>query len=150
VPARLIEEFQLAAETDRKVQDSAAVSAVASQVAKVFMVETPILFSTNFPLAWTPSEAPGHEPSPRRIEKGRTSSSPRKSQRSRRTLRRHPHPTKEKQIARGDLQTRYKCFRTASNEITMAFDHLPRNNSAELGRALIRFAHHRRQHTTSP
>jgi len=130
----LIEEFQLGSEVDRKVQDLSGGFRRRVQVAKVFMVDTPVLFLDEFSTGMDPilkrqvmnssacrsREGKNHHPN---------YASP---QRSRRPLRRHPHHQQGKTDSRaGDLNT-LKLLSHGVYEITLAFDHLPENIQAEI------------------
>ena len=130
---RLIDEFQLTAETDRKVQDLSGGFRRRVQVAKVFMVETPILFLDEF--------STGMDPILKRqvmsllraeVEKGRTIIL------TTQILSEVEELcddiliiNKGKQIARGDLNA-LKMLSHSVYEITMAFDRLPESIEAEL------------------
>ncbi len=129
----LIVEFQLGPEVDRKVQDLSGGFRRRVQVAKVFMVDTPVLFLDEF--------STGMDPILKRkvmnllraeVEKGRTI-----------ILTTQVLSEAEdlcddiliidrgKQIARGDLNT-LKLLSHGVYEINLAFDHLPENIQAEI------------------
>lgn len=130
---RLIEEFQLTAEVDRKVQDLSGGFRRRVQVAKVFMVETPIIFLDEFSTGMDP------------ILKRQVMSLLRKEVEKGRTIILTTQILSEaeelcddiliinkgKQIARGDLNT-LKALSQGVYEITMTFDHLPAEIEAEL------------------
>jgi ABC-2 type transport system ATP-binding protein len=140
--AALIEEFQLGTEVDRKVQDLSGGFRRRVQVAKVFMVDTPVLFLDEF--------STGMDPLLKRqvmnllraeVEKGRTI-----------ILTTQVLSEAEdlcddiliinrgKQIARGDLNT-LKQLSHGVYDITLAFDRLPDSIQAEIAAlAPIRFA----------
>ncbi len=113
----LIEEFQLGPEADRKVQDLSGGFRRRVQVAKVFMVDTPVLFLDEF--------STGMDPILKRqvmnllraeVEKGRTIIL---------------IINTGKQIARGDLNT-LKQLSRGVYDITLAFDRLPDTIQAEI------------------
>jgi len=129
----LIEEFQLGPEADRKVQDLSGGFRRRVQVAKVFMVDTPVLFLDEF--------STGMDPILKRqvmnllraeVEKGRTI-----------ILTTQVLSEAEdlcddiliinrgKQIARGDLNT-LKQLSRGVYDITLAFDRLPDTIQAEI------------------
>lgn len=130
---RLIEEFQLTAEVDRKVQDLSGGFRRRVQVAKAFMVETPIIFLDEFSTGMDP------------ILKRQVMSLLRKEVEKGRTIILTTQILSEaeelcddiliinkgKQIARGDLNT-LKALSQGVYEITMTFDHLPAEIEAEL------------------
>jgi ABC-2 type transport system ATP-binding protein len=129
----LVEEFQLGAEVDRKVQDLSGGFRRRVQVAKVFMVGTPVLFLDEF--------STGMDPILKRqvmrrlraeVEKGRTIIL------TTQVLSEAEELCddiliidKGKQIARGDLNA-LKLLSRGVYEITMAFDHLPETIEPEL------------------
>jgi len=129
----LIEEFELGEEVERKVQDLSGGFRRRVQVAKVFMVETPVLFLDEF--------STGMDPILKRkvmsllraeVEKGRTIIL------TTQVLSEAEELcddiliiNKGKQIARGDLNT-LKLLSQGVYEITLAFDRLPETIAAEL------------------
>jgi ABC-2 type transport system ATP-binding protein len=131
--AALIEEFQLEREIDRKVQDLSGGFRRRVQVAKVFMVETPVLFLDEF--------STGMDPLLKRqvmtrlrteVEKGRTIIL------TTQVLGEAEELCDDiliidrgKQIARGDLNT-LKLLSQGVYEIAMTFDRLPDDISAEI------------------
>jgi lipooligosaccharide transport system ATP-binding protein len=130
---RLVGEFQLDAEVDRKVQDLSGGFRRRVQVAKVFMVETPVLFLDEF--------STGMDPILKRqvmsllraeVEKGRTIIL------TTQILSEAEELCDDiliinrgKQIARGDLNT-LKLLSHGVYEITMTFDRLPEVIHAEI------------------
>jgi ABC-2 type transport system ATP-binding protein len=130
---RLIGEFQLDAEVDRKVQDLSGGFRRRVQVAKVFMVETPVLFLDEF--------STGMDPILKRqvmsllraeVEKGRTIIL------TTQILSEAEELCDDiliinrgKQIARGDLNT-LKLLSHGVYEIAMTFDRLPEAIHAEI------------------
>jgi len=129
----LIVEFQLGPEVDRKVQDLSGGFRRRVQVAKVFMVDTPVLFLDEF--------STGMDPILKRqvmnllraeVEKGRTIIL------TTQVLNEAEDLCDDiliidrgKQIARGDLNT-LKLLSHGVYEINLAFDHLPENIQAEI------------------
>jgi len=130
---RLIGEFQLDAEVDRKVQDLSGGFRRRVQVAKVFMVETPVLFLDEFSTGMDP------------ILKRQVMSLLRAEVEKERTIILTTQILSEaeelcddiliinrgKQIARGDLNT-LKLLSHGVYEITMTFDRLPEAIHAEI------------------
>jgi ABC-2 type transport system ATP-binding protein len=140
--AALIEEFQLGTEVDRKVQDLSGGFRRRVQVAKVFMVDTPVLFLDEF--------STGMDPLLKRqvmnllraeVEKGRTIIL------TTQVLSEAEELCDDiliinrgKQIARGDLNT-LKQLSHGVYDITLAFDRLPDTIQTEIAAlAPIRFA----------
>ncbi len=129
----LIDEFQLRGEVDRKVQDLSGGFRRRVQVAKVFMVETPVLFLDEFSTGMDPilkrqvmSRLRGE------VEKGRTIIL------TTQVLSEAEELcddiliiNKGKQIARGDLNA-LKLLSQGVYEINMTFDRLPEAMDAEL------------------
>ncbi len=129
----LLDEFQLGAEVDRKVQDLSGGFRRRVQVAKVFMVETPVLFLDEF--------STGMDPILKRqvmnllraeVEKGRTIIL------TTQVLSEAEELcddiliiNKGKQIARGDLNA-LKLLSQGVYDITLAFDRLPETIEAEI------------------
>jgi ABC-2 type transport system ATP-binding protein len=129
----LIEEFQLGAEVDRKVQDLSGGFRRRVQVAKVFMVETPVLFLDEF--------STGMDPILKRqvmnllraeVEKGRTIIL------TTQVLSEAEELCddiliidKGRQIARGDLNT-LKQLSEGVYDISLAFDKLPETLHSEI------------------
>ncbi len=129
----LIEEFQLSAEVDRKVQDLSGGFRRRVQVAKVFMVETPILFLDEF--------STGMDPILKRqvmnllrgeVEKGRTIIL------TTQVLSEAEELcddiliiNKGRQIARGDLST-LKKLSEGVYDISLVFDKLPETIQSEI------------------
>jgi ABC-2 type transport system ATP-binding protein len=123
---RLIQEFQLGGEIDRKVQDLSGGFRRRVQVAKVFMVETPVLFLDEF--------STGMDPILKRqvmsllraeVEKGRTIILTTQILSEAEELCDDILIINQgKQIARGDLNT-LKLLSHGVYEIAMTFDHLP-------------------------
>ena len=129
----LIEEFQLGAEVDRKVQDLSGGFRRRVQVAKVFMVQTPVLFLDEF--------STGMDPILKRqvmnllraeVEKGRTIIL------TTQVLSEAEElcddiliMNKGKQIAHGDLYA-LKLLSQGVYEITLAYDRLPETIQAEI------------------
>jgi ABC-2 type transport system ATP-binding protein len=139
--AALIEEFQLGTEVDRKVQDLSGGFRRRVQVAKVFIVDTPVLFLDEF--------STGMDPLLKRqvmnllrteVEKGRTIIL------TTQVLSEAEELCDDiliinrgKQIARGDLNT-LKQLSHGVYDITLAFDRLPDTIQAEIAAlAPIRF-----------
>jgi len=137
----LIADFQLGAEVDRKVQDLSGGFRRRVQVAKVFMVETPVLFLDEF--------STGMDPLLKRqvmnllraeVEKGRTIIL------TTQVLSEAEELcddiliiNKGKQIARGDLNT-LKLLSHGVYEVTLTFDQLPETIQTEIAAlAPIRF-----------
>ena len=129
----LIEEFQLGAEVDRKVQDLSGGFRRRVQVAKVFMVDTPVLFLDEF--------STGMDPILKRqmmnrlraeVEKGRTIILTTQVLSEAEDLCDDILIiSKGKQIARGDLNT-LKLLSQGVYDITLAFDRLPETIAAEV------------------
>ena len=129
----LLDEFQLGAEVERKVQDLSGGFRRRVQVAKVFMVETPVLFLDEF--------STGMDPILKRqvmnllraeVEKGRTIIL------TTQVLSEAEELcddiliiNKGKQIARGDLNA-LKLLSQGVYDITLAFDRLPETIEAEI------------------
>jgi ABC-2 type transport system ATP-binding protein len=129
----VIEEFQLGAEVDRKVQDLSGGFRRRVQVAKVFMVQTPVLFLDEF--------STGMDPILKRqvmnllraeVEKGRTIIL------TTQVLSEAEELcddiliiNKGKQIAHGDLNA-LKLLSQGVYEITLAYDRLPETIQAEI------------------
>jgi ABC-2 type transport system ATP-binding protein len=129
----LIEEFQLGAEVDRKVQDLSGGFRRRVQVAKVFMVETPVLFLDEF--------STGMDPILKRqvmnllrmeVEKGRTIIL------TTQVLSEAEELcddiliiNKGKQIARGDLNT-LKQLSEGVYDISLVFDKMPETIQVEV------------------
>ena len=130
---RLIQEFQLGAEVDRKVQDLSGGFRRRVQVAKVFMVETPVLFLDEF--------STGMDPILKRqvmsllraeVEKGRTIILTTQVLSEAEELCDDILIINQgKQIARGDLNT-LKLLSQSVYEIVMTFDRLPEGIQAEI------------------
>ena len=130
---RLIEEFHLEAEVDRKVQDLSGGFRRRVQVAKVFMVETPVLFLDEF--------STGMDPILKRqvmsllraeVEKGRTIILTTQILSEAEELCDDILIINQgKQIARGDLNT-LKLLSQGVYEIAMTFDRLPEAIHAEI------------------
>jgi ABC-2 type transport system ATP-binding protein len=130
---RLIQEFQLGGEVDRKVQDLSGGFRRRVQVAKVFMVETPVLFLDEFSTGMDP------------ILKRQVMSLLREEVDKGRTIILTTQILSEaeelcddiliinqgKQIARGDLNT-LKLLSHGVYEIAMTFDRLPEAIHAEI------------------
>lgn len=131
--AALLEEFQLTGETDRKVQDLSGGFRRRVQVAKVFMVETPVLFLDEF--------STGMDPILKRQMMSRLRAEAEKG----RTIILTTQILSEaeelcddiliinrgRQVARGDLNT-LKLLSQGVYEISLAFDQLPEGIEAEL------------------
>ena len=129
----LIDEFQLRSEADRKVQDLSGGFRRRVQVAKVFMVDTPVLFLDEFSTGMDP------------ILKRQVMSRLRGESEKGRTIILTTQILSEaeelcddiliinkgQQIARGDLNT-LKALSRGVYEIVMTFDHLPETIEAEL------------------
>jgi len=129
----LLEEFQLTAEADRKVQDLSGGFRRRVQVAKVFMVATPVLFLDEFSTGMDP------------ILKRQVMSRLRKESEKGRTIILTTQILSEaeelcddilimhrgKQLARGDLNT-LKQLSHGVFEISMTFDRLPDSFEAEI------------------
>jgi len=129
----LIEEFQLGSEVDRKVQDLSGGFRRRVQVAKVFMVDTPVLFLDEF--------STGMDPILKRqvmnllraeVEKGRSIIL------TTQILSEAEELCDDiliinrgKQIARGDLNT-LKQLSRGVYDVTLAFDRLPNTIQAEI------------------
>jgi len=131
--AALIEEFQLESEIDRKVQDLSGGFRRRVQVAKVFMVDTPVLFLDEFSTGMDPI-LKRHVMTRLRgeVEKGRTIIL------TTQVLSEAEELcddiliiNKGKQIARGDLNT-LKLLSQGVYEIVMTFDRLPGAILAEI------------------
>jgi len=130
---RLIDEFQLGAEVDRKVQDLSGGFRRRVQVAKVFMVETPVLFLDEF--------STGMDPILKRqvmsllraeVEKGRTIILTTQVLSEAEELCDDILIINQgKQIARGDLNT-LKLLSQGVYEIVMTFDRLPEGIQEEI------------------
>jgi ABC-2 type transport system ATP-binding protein len=130
---RLIQEFQLGAEVDRKVQDLSGGFRRRVQVAKVFMVQTPVLFLDEF--------STGMDPLLKRqvmsllraeVEKGRTIILTTQILSEAEELCDDILIINQgKQIARGDLNT-LKLLSQGVYEIAMTFDHLPERIQEEI------------------
>jgi ABC-2 type transport system ATP-binding protein len=131
--SRLIEEFQLGGEVDRKVQDLSGGFRRRVQVAKVFMVETPVLFLDEF--------STGMDPLLKRqvmsllraeVEKGRTIILTTQILSEAEELCDDILIINQgKQIARGDLNT-LKLLSQGVYEIAMTFDRLPEAIQGEI------------------
>jgi len=129
----LIEGFQLGPQVDRKVQDLSGGFRRRVQVAKVFMVNTPVLFLDEF--------STGMDPILKRqvmnllrteVEKGRTIIlTTQILSEAEELCDDFLIINRGKQIARGDLNT-LKLLSQGVYEITLAFDHLPENIQAEI------------------
>jgi len=129
----LLEEFQLSAEVDRKVQDLSGGFRRRVQVAKVFMVETPVLFLDEF--------STGMDPILKRqvmnlfraeVEKGRTIILTTQILSEAEELCDDILIiNKGKQIARGDLNT-LKQLSEGVYDISLVFDKLPEAMQAEV------------------
>jgi len=129
----LIEEFQLSAEVDRKVQDLSGGFRRRVQVAKVFLVETPVLFLDEF--------STGMDPILKRqvmnlfraeVEKGRTIILTTQILSEAEELCDDILIiNKGKQIARGDLNT-LKQLSEGVYDISLVFDKLPEAIQAEV------------------
>ena len=129
----LLEEFQLSAEVDRKVQDLSGGFRRRVQVAKVFMVETPVLFLDEF--------STGMDPILKRqvmnlfraeVEKGRTIILTTQILSEAEELCDDILIiNKGKQIARGDLNT-LKQLSEGVYDISLVFDKLPEAIQAEV------------------
>ena len=129
----LIEEFQLGPEVDRKVQDLSGGFRRRVQVAKVFMVDTPVLFLDEFSTGMDP------------ILKRQVMNLLRAEVEKERTIILTTQVLNEaeelcddiliinrgKQIARGDLST-LKQLSRGVYDITLAFDRLPDTIQAEI------------------
>jgi ABC-2 type transport system ATP-binding protein len=129
----LIEEFQLGPEVDRKVQDLSGGFRRRVQVAKVFMVDTPVLFLDEFSTGMDP------------ILKRQVMNLLRAEVEKERTIILTPQILSEaeevcydiliidrgKQIACGDLNT-LKQLSRGVYDITLAFDRLPDTIQAEI------------------
>jgi ABC-2 type transport system ATP-binding protein len=129
----LIEEFQLGPEVDRKVQDLSGGFRRRVQVAKVFMVDTPVLFLDEFSTGMDP------------ILKRQVMNLLRAEIEKERTIILTTQVLNEaeelcddiliinrgKQIARGDLNT-LKQLSRGVYDITLAFDRLPDTIQAEI------------------
>src|ERR1700704_1753822 len=129
----LIEEFQLGPEVDRKVQDLSGGFRRRVQVAKVFMVNTPLLFLDEF--------STGMDPILKRAIMGRLRQEAAKGRTIVLTTQILSEAeelcddiliiNKGKQIAHGDLNT-LKLLSQGVYEITLAFDHLPESIQSEI------------------
>jgi ABC-type multidrug transport system ATPase subunit len=129
----LLEEFQLTAEADRKVQDLSGGFRRRVQVAKVFMVETPVLFLDEFSTGMDP------------ILKRQVMSRLRKESEKGRTIILTTQILSEaeelcddilimhrgRELARGDLNT-LKQLSQGVFEISMTFDQLPERIEEEI------------------
>src|SRR5947199_4597459 len=129
----LIEEFQLGSEVDRKVQDLSGGFRRRVQVAKVFMVDTPVLFLDEFSTGMDP------------ILKREVISQLRNESRKGRTIVLTTQILNEaeelcddilimnqgREVARGDLNT-LKLLSQGVYEVSMTFDRMPENIEREL------------------
>jgi ABC-2 type transport system ATP-binding protein len=133
--AEIMEVFQLTSEADRKVQDLSGGFRRRVQVAKVFLVETPLLFLDEFSTGMDP------------ILKRQVMSLLRAEAAKGRTIVLTTQILSEaeelcddilimhrgREVARGDLNT-LKLLSQGVYEISMTFDHLPATIEAELAR----------------
>jgi ABC-2 type transport system ATP-binding protein len=129
----VLERFQIVAEADRKVMDLSGGQRRRVQVAKVFLVDTPVMFMDEFSTGMDP------------ILKRAVMDMLREESRKGRTIILTTQILNEaeelcddilivnkgKQVARGDLNT-LKLLSHGMKEVTMAFDRLPDGLEAEL------------------
>ena len=131
--AAVLEQFGLVEQSSRKVQDLSGGFRRRVQVAKVFMVDTPVVFLDEFSTGMDPILKRAIMTSLREEARQRTNDHPDHSgpDRSRGPLRRHPDHQPGRQVARGDLQA-LKLLSGGVYEITMTFEEVPPGLEAEL------------------